>query len=113
MKCSQPAETQRSGDESSGNWGLGRDVHSQRNVLKVPHYTVFHQFHTAVRGPTTLYLKCIAPNPSVVQKSLYWEQAVSVPAPLNANELRLSTPALSATRSSQGEDAIYASRSMR
>ena len=30
---------------------------------------------------------------------LYWEQAVSVPAPLNANELCLSTPALPATRS--------------
>ena len=35
-------------------------------ILKVPYYTVFHQFHTAVRGPTTLYLKCIAPSPSVV-----------------------------------------------
>ena len=35
-------------------------------LLKFPYYTVFHQFHTAVRGPTTLYLKWIAPNPSVV-----------------------------------------------
>ena len=34
--------------------------------LKVPYYTVFQQFHTAVGGPTTLYLKCIAPNSSVV-----------------------------------------------
>ena len=77
--------------------------------LKVPYYTVFNQFHTAVRGQTTLYLKCIAPNPSVVlnfsclkvvqvsSTELYWEQAVSVPAPLNANELCLSTPALPAT----------------
>ena len=38
---------------------------------------------------------------------------VSVPAPLNANELHLSRPALLATRPSQGEDAIYASGSMR
>ena len=44
---------------------------------------------------------------------LYWEQAVSVPAPLNANELRLSTAALPAKRPSQGEDATYASSSMR
>ena len=43
---------------------------------------------------------------------LYWEQAVPVPAPLNANELRLSTPALPATCPSQGEDAAYASGSM-
>ena len=42
----------------------------------------------------------------------YWEQAVSIPAPLNANELRLSTPALPATRPSQWEDAAYASGSM-
>ena len=40
---------------------------------------------------------------------LYWQQAVSVPAPLNANELHLSTPALPATRPSQGDDAAYAS----
>ena len=33
-------------------------------MLNVPYYTVFHQYNTA--GPTTLYLKCIAPNPSVV-----------------------------------------------
>ena len=32
---------------------------------------------------------------------LYWEQAVSVPAPLNANDLRLATPALPATRQLQ------------
>ena len=43
---------------------------------------------------------------------LYWEQAVSVIAPLNANELCLSTPALPATCPSQGEDASYASSSM-
>ena len=43
---------------------------------------------------------------------LYWEQAVSVPAPLNANELHLPTPALPATRPSQGEDAAYASGSI-
>ena len=41
------------------------------------------------------------------------EQAVSVPAPLNANELHLSMPALPATRPSQGEDAAHAGRSMR
>ena len=32
---------------------------------EVPYYTVFfflNKFHTGVRGPTTLYLKCIAPN---------------------------------------------------
>ena len=33
-------------------------------VLKVPFYNVFHQFHTAVT--TTLYSKCIAPNPFMV-----------------------------------------------
>ena len=68
--------------------------------LKVPYYTVFHQFHIAVRGPTTLYSICIASNPFVVEfqlpksrsTELYSEQAVSVPAPLNANELCLSTP---------------------
>ena len=43
---------------------------------------------------------------------LYWQQAVSVPAPLNANELRLSTPASPATRPSQEDDASYASGSM-
>ena len=37
-------------------------------ILKVPYYTVFHQFHTAVRGPTTLYSICIASNTSVVLK---------------------------------------------
>ena len=31
-------------------------------VLKVPYYTVFHQFDTAVRGPTTMYSICIAPS---------------------------------------------------
>ena len=49
----------------------------------------------------------------VSSTELYWEQAVSVPPHLNANELRLSTPALPATHSSQGEDAAYASGSMR
>ena len=44
---------------------------------------------------------------------LYWEQAVSVPAPLNANELHLPMPALPATRPSQEEDAACASGSMR
>ena len=44
---------------------------------------------------------------------LYWEQAVSVPAPLNTNDLRLSTPALPTTRPPPGEDAPYASGSMR
>ena len=43
---------------------------------------------------------------------LYWEQAVSVPAPLNANELHLSMPALPGTGPSQGEDATYPSGSM-
>ena len=38
-------------------------------ALKVPYYTVFHEFHTAVRGPTTLYSICIAPNTSVVLNS--------------------------------------------
>ena len=44
---------------------------------------------------------------------LYWEQAVSVPAPLNANELCLLTPALRATHLSQEKDAAYASASIR
>ena len=47
---------------------------------------------------------------------LYWERAVSVPAPLNADELRLLTPtwrALPATCHSQEDDASYASGSMR
>ena len=75
-------------------------------TLKVPHYTVFHQFHTAVRGPSTLYLRYIAPNPSLVLnfsclKVALLSAAVSVPAALNANELRLLTPALPATRPSQ------------
>ena len=39
---------------------------------------------------------------------LYCEQTVSVPAPLNANEFRLSMPALPFTCPSQGEDAAYA-----
>ena len=43
---------------------------------------------------------------------LYWEQAVSVPAPLYANKFNLSTPALPATHPSQGDDAAYASSSM-
>ena len=43
---------------------------------------------------------------------LYWELSVSVPGPLNANELCLSTPALPATHPSQGEDAANASGSM-
>ena len=43
---------------------------------------------------------------------LYWEQAVSVPVPLNANELSLSTPALPATRPSQEDNAFYANGSM-
>ena len=63
--------------------------------LKVPYYTGFHQFHTTVRDPTTLFPKCIAPNRSVVlnfsclkvaqvsSTELYWQQVVSVPAPLN------------------------------
>ena len=34
--------------------------------LKVPYYTCFHQFHTAVRGPTALYSIYIVPNPSLV-----------------------------------------------
>ena len=38
---------------------------------------------------------------------LNWEQAVSVPAPLNANELHLSMTTLPATCPSQGEDASY------
>ena len=33
-----------------------------------------------------------------LSSKLYWEQAVSLPAPLNANELRLLTPGLPATR---------------
>ena len=48
-------------------------------------------------------------------RELYWEQAVSVPAPLNANELHLSTPtwrALPAMHHSQEDDATYASGSM-
>ena len=36
-----------------------------------------------------------------------------MPAPLNANELHLSVPALPATCPSQGDDAYYTSGSMR
>ena len=43
---------------------------------------------------------------------LYWEQAASVPTPLNANELCLSAPALPATYPSHGENAAYTSGSM-
>ena len=43
------------------------------------------------------------------KSELYWEQAISVPAPLNTIELRLSMPALPATHPSQGEDAAYVS----
>ena len=39
---------------------------ANKYVLKVPYYTVFHQFHTAVRGPTALYSICIALNPTMV-----------------------------------------------
>ena len=98
----------------------------EKNIyLKIPYYAVFHEFHRAVRGPTTLYSKCNAPYLSMVlnfsclkaaqvsSTAFYWGQAVSVPAPLNANELHLSTPALPATRPSQAEDAAYASGSMR
>ena len=35
-------------------------------ILKVPYYTVFHQFHTADRGPATLFSRSIGPNPSMV-----------------------------------------------
>ena len=86
--------------------------------LKVPHYTVFHQFHTANRSPTILYSIFIAPNPSLVLnfsclKVALLSAAVSVPAALNANELRLLMPALPATRPSQREDAACTSGSMR
>ena len=68
--------------------------------LKVPYSTVFHQFHTAVKGPKTLfnmYCPKHIPGPAFqLSKSrsaeLYSEHSVSVPAPLNANELHLSTP---------------------
>ena len=43
-------------------------------------------------------------------RELYWEQAVSVPASLNANELCLSTPALPATRPSQGDMPLASGR---
>ena len=53
--------------------------------LKVPYYTVFHQFHTAVRGPTTtVYLICIAPNPSVVLNFSFLKVAL-----LSSTESRL------------------------
>ena len=42
---------------------------NRHKSLTVPYYTVLHQFHTAVRGPTTLYSICIAPNTSVVLNS--------------------------------------------
>ena len=45
------------------------------------------------------------PEFQLSKSELYWEQAVSVPTPLNANELCLSTPAVPATHPSQGEDA--------
>ena len=46
---------------------------------------------------------------------LYSEQSVSVPAPLNANELRLSTPTWRALPAShcQGGEAPFVSSSMR
>ena len=43
---------------------------------------------------------------------LYWEQAVSVPASLNANELRLSTP-ICLLHVPLGDYASYAIDSMR
>ena len=58
-----------------------------------------------IRGPEFQLSK-------IHSSELYWEQAVSVPAPLNAYELHLSTPALPATHPSQGDDAAYASSSM-
>ena len=43
-----------------------KNTKSLKCPLKVPYYTVFHQFHTAIRGPTALYSICIGPNPSMV-----------------------------------------------
>ena len=68
--------------------------------LKVPYYAVFHQFHTAVRSKNSVFdMHCpkSVPGPEFqLSKSrsteLYSKQSVSVPAPLNANKLRLSTP---------------------
>ena len=67
--------------------------------LKVPYYTVFHQFHIAVRDSSVFDMHCpkLIHGPEFqLSKScsteLYSEQSVSVPAPLNANELRLSMP---------------------
>ena len=56
------------------------DFLSENDLLRIhliSYNTFFQQFHTAVRGPTTLYSKFIAPNSSVVLnfsclKSLKW-----------------------------------------
>ena len=66
-------------------------------------------------------LASLAANVSIVRSKVeelkgsisYFEQAVSVPAPLITNEHRLSTPALPATCPSQGEDATSASDNVR
>ena len=56
-------------DRVIGPHGLLKDKVCRILILKVPYYTVFHQFGTAVRGQTTLYSICIAPNTSVVLNS--------------------------------------------
>ena len=73
----------------------GLDCVANYKHLKVPYYTVFHQFDSDVRGPTALYSICIAPEFQLSKSrstELYSEHSVSVPLPLNANELCLSTP---------------------
>ena len=79
--------------------------------------SISHSFQRS--NNTAFEMYCTKPNCGLefqLSKSrsseLYWEQAVSVPAPWNANELCLSTPALPATCPSKGEDAAYTSGSM-
>ena len=92
---------------------------------QVPYYTVFHQFHTAVRGPiTSCLMSCPKPvrgpefqlsESHPTEPSWQWQQSVSVPAPLNANELHLSTPTWRSlpVTSHKGGEAPCVSSSMR
>ena len=106
---------------------LGRFVAEDPREWSVKLGSIWTPSRFNIKGPilycfSSISLSCQGSNKTIccpefqLSKSpsseLYWEQAVSVPAPLNANELHLSTPALPATHPSQGEDATYASSSM-
>ena len=63
---------------------------------KVSYYNVFHHLHTAYNTVFEMYcpkpIRCPEFQLSKIHSTeLYWEQAVSVPATLNANQLSLST----------------------